>query len=387
MQQALGSAQVAARPLQMLERRRHALGHAARNRYRRQRARQPRQRPQRRRRPQQQVRRPDPRQRRQPQRQRPRLRHPQQRQQLPAKRQHRLLERLERHVRRRRGQRQEIHGAPLRNRPRLRRRRLVRPESNRLAADKDDKVDCRRPANRRGQRPLGRVDKRRQVLQAQHLRLHPGRRVQLHLRVHGEVVNGAQHVQHGLHVLVNGRLDVPRVGHRAVGEEGKGEVVGGRVAERLCGALRQRVRHLGARRLRANGRRHGRGGEEERDDGLLLGKGGPQLIGQKGGQGRRARIGGWDRVRGIGDVEHGGLGVERRRAPLAGRQADGKGRLFFPVRRRVFGGQLQAQVMDGKVVEVVESVLGQADEVLGILVGKRGGVDGYLEGKDGAAGL
>lgn len=72
---------------------------------------------------------------------------------------------------------------------------------------------------------------------------------------------------------------------------------------------------------------------------------------------------------------------------MAERQADGKGRLLFPVRRRVFGGQLQAQVMDGKVVEVVESVLGQTDEVLGILVGKRGGVDGYLEGKDGAAGL
>jgi len=50
-------------------------------------------------------------------------------------------------------------------------------------------------------------------------------------------------------------------------------------------------------------------------------------------------------------------------------------------------GQLQPQVVPGKVIEVVEGMLGESEEVLGLLVLQRIGLDRDAQREDGTARL
>src|SRR5699024_7639492 len=94
-------------------------------------------------------------------------------------------------------------------------------------------------------------------------------------------------------------------------------------------------------------------------------------------------------------VEDGRLRVEGGRGGLTRGQANGQRRLVLAgILYGSFVGvamasriELKAQVVAGKVVEVVDGMLRQLNEMLGLLFGERIGANGYAERENGAAGL
>lgn len=80
----------------------------------------------------------------------------------------------------------------------------------------------------------------------------------------------------------------------------------------------------------------------------------------------------------VGDVEDGLVRMQGGRGGLARPEADGKSDLVW-VGSAIDGAgsriQLQSQVVARKVVEVVEGVLGQAQEIVGLLVLQLVGLD------------
>lgn len=70
-------------------------------------------------------------------------------------------------------------------------------------------------------------------------------------------------------------------------------------------------------------------------------------------------------------------------------QTDGQGVIALVVLGGRAGrrGQLQAQVVPREVVQIVEGMLGESKQVLGLLLLERVGLDGYAQGEDGTTGL